>query len=205
MSVSSNVITPQGLEPFQFSTKISSPSRRREWGSNAQLWLVIGVLTLSAFATRAWNLDAYTITHPEVYAPGIDFPPFSTHPIERRSVGDIIRSSLLTDNHPPGYYLLVLPWNHWFGPSLTALRLPSVLIGTLTIPVEINEALQAEPLYGAPAGFLLTKLRDLSSALRDEHSRWRQLRLAKRVRFAGRIANERSMLQRVGPGEAPWG
>ena len=28
MSVSSNVITPQGLEPFQFSTKISSPSLR---------------------------------------------------------------------------------------------------------------------------------------------------------------------------------
>lgn len=102
---------------------------------SAQMWLAVGVLTLAAFALRVWNLGGPTITHPEAYAPGIAFPGFATNPIERGSVTAIVKSSLLTDNHPPGYYILALYWNRAFGVSLASLRFPSALVGVLTIPV----------------------------------------------------------------------
>ena len=40
MSVFCNVIKPQGLEPFQFSTKISSPSLKANWGNGFSTVLV---------------------------------------------------------------------------------------------------------------------------------------------------------------------
>ena len=95
----------------------------------------LGLLTLAAFVLRVWHLDVPTITHPEAYAPGIPFPVFAENPIARHTFTDIVRSTLTSDNHPPGYYFLLLPWTRLFGASLFALRLPSVILGALTVPL----------------------------------------------------------------------
>ena len=101
-------------------------------GGRPGLWLAIGLTVFIAFAFRLWGLGSSSITHPEIYAPGITLPEFVTQPIARTSVSTIVRSTLLTDNHPPGYYLLALPWSQVFGTGLTALRMPAALIGALT-------------------------------------------------------------------------
>jgi len=103
--------------------------------SSQRVWLGIGVLFVAALALRIYDLDGPTITHPEAYAPGIDFPDFARHPVERHTLTDIVRGTLTTDNHPPGYYFLMLPWAKLFGASLFSLRLPAALIGALTAPL----------------------------------------------------------------------
>jgi hypothetical protein len=95
----------------------------------------LGLLVIAAFALRVWDLPVPGITHPEAYAPGIDFPSFVQNPIARHTFTDIVRSTLGTDNHPPGYYFFMLPWTDLFGTSLTVLRLPSAIIGALTVPL----------------------------------------------------------------------
>src|SRR6185436_20510568 len=74
----------------------------------------------------------------------IHYPAFSTQPIERLDTDSVVRSSLLSDNHPPGYYVLMLPWTKVFGTSLPSLRLPSAIIGALTIPILFLVALRLE-------------------------------------------------------------
>jgi hypothetical protein len=112
------------------SLAVSSESGQgRVWPTYVGLALVI----VAAIVIRTWDLEGDSITHPEAYAPGIEYPTFSSQPIERTSVDAIIRSSLLTDNHPPGYYLLMLPWSQLAGSSLAALRLPSALLGAFTV------------------------------------------------------------------------
>jgi uncharacterized membrane protein len=102
---------------------------------NAAVWLLVFVLTISALAIRAWDLELHSITQPEAYAPGIEYPAFSTEPIERHSMSTIVRSSLLNDDHPPGYYFLMLPWSKVFGASLQSLRFPSAFLGAIAVPL----------------------------------------------------------------------
>jgi len=95
----------------------------------------LAVLTIAAFVLRVWHLDVPTITHPEAYAPGIAFPLFARNPSARHTFTDIVQSTLTSDNHPPGYYFLLLPWTRLFGASLFVLRLPSAIVGALTVPL----------------------------------------------------------------------
>lgn len=58
--------------------------------------------------------------------------------------------------HPPFYYSLLKTWCSIFGDGIVALRLPSALLGTLTVPVIMAAVLEQE--RQRPSGQLLLRL-----------------------------------------------
>jgi 4-amino-4-deoxy-L-arabinose transferase-like glycosyltransferase len=103
-------------------------ARHRDW---AVAFLCL-VLLLGA-GVRLFDLGRQTITHPEIYTPGIVLPPGISEPESRYSIERVVTTSLLDEPHPPGYYLFMLAWTKVFGTSIFALRLPSVLFGIASI------------------------------------------------------------------------
>jgi hypothetical protein len=91
-------------------------------------------LTLGAGWVRIRDIESKSISHPEMWAPLIPLPEDLADPPERPGPGDVLRYSLGTDTHPPGYSLFLWAWMSAFGHSLWAIRLPSVLLGAGTIP-----------------------------------------------------------------------
>jgi hypothetical protein len=84
---------------------------------------------------RLSGLEARSISHPEMYVPGIRLPAGISEPSERLTVRNVLTGTFSSDTHPPGYYLLMLPWTRQLGTSLLALRLPSALLGIACIPL----------------------------------------------------------------------
>jgi hypothetical protein len=84
---------------------------------------------------RLWDLDARSLTHPEAYVPRIVFADYATYPRPRLTLRAVLSSTLDQDAHPPAYYVLMWLWTGVVGTSLYAIRLPSALIGTATIPL----------------------------------------------------------------------
>lgn len=105
---------------------------------------------------RLSGLDAKSIIHTEVYVPGIRLPEGVSQPRERLTVARVLTGTFSSDTHPPGYYLMMLPWTRRMGTSLRALRLPSALAGTACIPLVYGlGALIDAPVSGAGAAALL--------------------------------------------------
>jgi 4-amino-4-deoxy-L-arabinose transferase-like glycosyltransferase len=92
---------------------------RRTWSPLA--------LTLLAFAVRLYNLTYHSLWFDEA---------MSVH-WARSSVARILEVSmnLAEDRLPPLYYLALHHWRLWAGDGEVAVRLPSVLLGTLLIPL----------------------------------------------------------------------
>jgi hypothetical protein len=90
-----------------------------------------------AIALGGWlrlsGLDAKSIIHTEVYVPGIRLPEGVSQPRERLTAAKVLTGTFSSDTHPPGYYLMMLPWTRITGTSLRAIRLPSALLGTASI------------------------------------------------------------------------
>jgi hypothetical protein len=84
---------------------------------------------------RLSGLDAKSITHPEMYVPGIPLPDGISEPAERGTITRILTGTFSSDTHPPGYYLFMFPWTRAVGTSLQAIRLPSALLGFACIPL----------------------------------------------------------------------
>lgn len=93
---------------------------------------VVLLATLAALLVRLWGLDARIFSHPENFVPGLDVPDWAQYPPERRDLLSILRSTLV-DGHPPTYFVALLPWVKIFGTGLTALRLPSALLGAASV------------------------------------------------------------------------
>src|SRR5208283_2310922 len=75
---------------------------------------------------------------------------------ERLTVGPVLTGTFSSDSHPPGYYLLMLPWTRRMGTSLRALRLPSAVLGTASIAlVYVLGALIGAPVAGGVAAALV--------------------------------------------------
>jgi hypothetical protein len=102
----------------------SSDSRLRL----VRLGVLAGALLVGA-ALRLYDLSGGTMTHDEIYIPGISLPYEVSDPRPRLTVVATVVSVIHNEPHPPGYYLLMLGWVRCFGTSLFALRLPSVLFG----------------------------------------------------------------------------
>jgi len=101
-------------------------------------YTVVTVLCLSVLLggwLRLSGLGAKSISHPEMYVPGIPLPDGISEPAERMTVSRILTGTFSSDTHPPGYYLLMLPWTRIMGTSLEAIRLPSALLGIACIPL----------------------------------------------------------------------
>ena len=95
--------------------------------------LLVAALTLLALGVRLYDLDRRTLTHPEVFAPGIALPAYVVEPSPRLTIQDVLHGSLTGDIHPPAFYLIELGWTSAFGTKLFAIRLPSVLFGTFAV------------------------------------------------------------------------
>jgi hypothetical protein len=101
-------------------------------------WLTIAGLALLVVVggfLRLYNLDAKSVSHVEMYVPGIRLPHGISVPEERLTLVKVVTSTLNSDTHPPGYYALMWVWTKSFGTSAWSIRLPSALLGTACIPL----------------------------------------------------------------------
>ncbi|MFN2217215.1 MAG: glycosyltransferase family 39 protein, partial [Anaerolineae bacterium] len=87
-------------------------------------WLLAGIVGL-AFALRVAGLDFQSLWRDEV-----DAIRFAT-----TAWGDLLRMFVVPGQNGPLYYLALRPWLYLAGTSEYALRLFSVLFGTLAVPL----------------------------------------------------------------------
>ncbi len=90
---------------------------------------LVGVSLICGAWLRLSGLEKRSITHPEMYVPGIPLPEGISEPAPRMTFSRILTGTFSSDTHPPGYYLMMLPWTRVMGTSLQAIRLPSALLG----------------------------------------------------------------------------
>jgi uncharacterized membrane protein len=102
-------------------------------------WPIVAILSTIIFAgviIRLYDLTNRTMTHIEIYTPGIDLPANLSIPAPRFTLREILIDTIVTeDPNPPGYCILMLGWTKLFGNSLLVLRLPSMLFGLACIPL----------------------------------------------------------------------
>jgi len=99
------------------------------------------VLLTVALTLRLHQLDRRVLGHPENYVPGIELPDWVMMPVERNDLQGVMRATA-HDGHPPGYFLAMLPWVQAFGNGLVALRLPSSILGALSVLLLLQIALR---------------------------------------------------------------
>jgi hypothetical protein len=95
--------------------------------------LLIALVAVAALGMRLYQLDRRTITHPELFAPGIPLPAYALAPSPRYTLADVVQGTLTGDIHPPAFYIGELAWTSMFGTRLFALRLPSALLGAAAV------------------------------------------------------------------------
>lgn len=101
-------------------------------------WLTVGglgLLVVVAAYVRLYNLDANSISHPEMWVPGIPLPEGLSEPSQRLSLWKVLTGTFSSDTHPPGYYMLMWAWTKLFGAGIWSIRLPSALLGIASIPL----------------------------------------------------------------------
>ena len=108
---------------------VASLTVRQKCGAVA----VLGVILMVGAVLRLHGVESRTLNHPEVYAPGIDIPWHLSNPNPRFSLWQTLAGTIAGEPHPPGYYVVMLGWTKWFGSSILALRLPSVLFEVASI------------------------------------------------------------------------
>jgi 4-amino-4-deoxy-L-arabinose transferase-like glycosyltransferase len=97
--------------------------------SNLLLLLVV----LAAAALRIWFAVTKSFSHPEMSVPLIPLPFSLADPGMRATLYDTFVYNLMSDTHPPGYYIFEWFWMKLFGDSALAIRLPSALFGAATV------------------------------------------------------------------------
>jgi hypothetical protein len=105
-------------------------------GARQYRWLVpavLGLILLLGAGVRLFELDRQTLTHPEAFVPGIDFPYDLAEPRPRLTLWKVLTGSIGQEAHPPAYYVVMLGWTKMFGTDLFVLRLPSFLFGVGSI------------------------------------------------------------------------
>ena len=127
----------------------------------------IAAVTIAALGVRLYQLDRRTITHPELFAPGIPLPAYAVEPNPRHSLMEVVRGTLTGDIHPPAYYIGGLAWTSIFGTRLFALRLPSAVLGAVAVLLLYLYARREDG--EGPALFAAALL-----ALHGEHVFWSQ-------------------------------
>jgi hypothetical protein len=95
----------------------------------------LGLIVIVGAWLRVSNLAEKSITHVEMYVPGIRMPQGISVPGQRMTLPSVLTGTFSSDTHPPGYYVLMWAWTKCFGASVWALRLPAVLLGVGCIPL----------------------------------------------------------------------
>jgi 4-amino-4-deoxy-L-arabinose transferase-like glycosyltransferase len=107
-------------------------------GSDNSRWIAFAGLSLIVILS-AWlrfsDLTAKSVTHVEMYVPGIRMPQGISVPGERMTLPKVLTGTFSSDTHPPGYYVLMWMWTKCFGAGVWALRMPAALLGIASIPL----------------------------------------------------------------------
>jgi 4-amino-4-deoxy-L-arabinose transferase-like glycosyltransferase len=111
------------------ATEKTAESKHTRWLTIAGLGLIV---LLGAYL-RIFDLNGRSITHVEMYVPGIGMPQGISVPGERLTLPKVLTGTFSSDTHPPGYYVLMWAWTKFFGTSALAIRLPSAIFGTACI------------------------------------------------------------------------
>ncbi len=100
------------------------------------VWYVILVLAvLVAAGVRLYDLDLKSLSHPEIYIPGIDLRPGISEPPPRTGFVENLWWHFHFEPHPMGWYLAMFGWTSIAGTSEWALRFPSVIFAAASVPV----------------------------------------------------------------------
>lgn len=123
-------------------------------------WTAIAAgAVLLALVLRLHGLDLRSISHPEVYVPGIPLPPDHSVPPPRLDWGDALWMHYHDEPHPMGWYLAMFAWVKLAGFSEWALRLPGAVIGAASVWLAFLLGRRA---FGGAAGALAAVLLALS-------------------------------------------
>jgi hypothetical protein len=95
----------------------------------------LSLIVLVGAGLRLSTLADKSVTHVEMYVPGIRMPQGISVPGQRMTLASVLTGTFSSDTHPPGYYVLMWAWTKCFGTSVWALRLPAVLLGVACIPL----------------------------------------------------------------------
>jgi 4-amino-4-deoxy-L-arabinose transferase-like glycosyltransferase len=99
-------------------------------------WLIPLLLFIAVGAVlRLVGLGDTSLNHTEVYIPGIPLPEGISEPPPRLDWFSALTWGFFKEPHPVAYYLAMFGWTNLFGTSVAALRMPTALIGILSIPV----------------------------------------------------------------------
>ena len=111
----------------------------------------MAVAALIAALLRFWHLDLQSLSHPEIYAPGIDLVPGISEPPPRHGFMETLNWHFHDEPHPIGYYLAMFGWTELFGTSVFALRAPDAILGVLSV---VAIGLLATRIFGRTVGVL---------------------------------------------------
>ncbi len=99
-------------------------------------WLVPLLMFIAAGTVlRLMGIAENSLNHTEVYIPGIPLPEGISEPPPRLDWLSALSWGFFKEPHPVAYYLAMFGWTELFGTGVAALRMPTVLIGVLSIPV----------------------------------------------------------------------
>jgi 4-amino-4-deoxy-L-arabinose transferase-like glycosyltransferase len=129
---------------------------------------MLALIVLVGAGVRFFGLERRTISHPEIYVPGMDLPWELSEPRPRFTLGEVIKVSIYGETHPPGYYMMMVPWTKALGTSPFAIRLPSALFGVASI---VLIYLLGRREGGTTTGLLAAAL----LALNGHHVYWSQI------------------------------
>lgn len=131
------------------------------------VWLIVLIALAVGLLLRLNDLGLRSISHPEVYVPGIPLPPAHVIPPPRLTWADTFRMHFHDEPHPMGWYWAMFAWTKLAGTAEWALRLPSAIIGAATAWVAF---LLGRRVFGPAAGALAAGL----MALHGFHVYWSQ-------------------------------
>src|SRR5580693_7261021 len=95
--------------------------------------LILGAALLLGTGLRLHHLRERSMTHVEMFVPGIPLAEELSIPKPRMTLWAVITNTLSSDTHPPGFYVVMWAVTKLFGSGTLAIRLPSVLFGVASI------------------------------------------------------------------------
>lgn len=134
---------------------------------NLVVFLTLAAILVLTLLLRLWGLEARSLSHPEIYIPGINLVPNISEPPPRLSFAETVWWHFHDEPHPMGWYAAMLGWTTTFGTSHFALRFPGVLFALGSIPLIF---LIARSVFGSTVACLAALL----LALHGFHIAWSQ-------------------------------
>ncbi len=125
-----------GISAGQAPSVIAVPERSVVRHQRASMAIAaFCLLILIGGYLRLSGLEEKSISHPEIYVPGIHLPEGISQPRQRLTLTSVLTGTFTSDTHPPGFYLLMWFWTKCFGAGILSIRLPAALLGVACIPL----------------------------------------------------------------------